>query len=388
MAKKIRDDLKKLFEEGDVLSARAFIDLIDSLVSTKEDSRISGSLLPDVKSSFNLGSRELPWKKLFVASESITLVDTDTNTTESLSKADVAALKTIESQRKSTDGIPVKKLRSFASASTFIDLESSSSSAGDKIDIKVADTFEALSISQTRTSLGPKENVPLELTGSLKIRPANNEKHLFHGKYQFSGKHASGSAALVHDEKLVAVEISGSLIQSSSGGTVTFSTTGTKFEGGNVILEEALVSQPGVISQSMNIGTPISPSIAEYIGVGDNHRITIAPGVLVNVFPGSRFIVKPQQPNLAADSSTGDITISAVGGGDISFNIGEFGTNPQFIPVHLNVPAGNQAAWYGPIFIGRFSDQSGQILNLDEAGQGQNASLRLNEGVQIRIQAF
>ena len=80
--------------------------------------------------------------------------------------------------------------------------------------------------------------------------------------------------------------------------------------------------------------------------------------------------------------------MSAVGGGDISFNIGEFGTNPQFIPVHLNVPAGNQAAWYGPIFIGRFSDQLGQILNLDEAGQGQNASLRLNEGVQIRIQAF
>ena len=112
MARKIRDDLKKLFEEGDMLSAKSFIDLIDSLFSVKEDSRISGSLLPDVKDSFNLGSRALPWKKLFVASESITLVDTDTNVTESLSKADVTALKAIESQRKSTDGIPIKKIRS------------------------------------------------------------------------------------------------------------------------------------------------------------------------------------------------------------------------------------------------------------------------------------
>ena len=30
MARKIRDDLKKLFEEGDMLSAKSFIDLIDS----------------------------------------------------------------------------------------------------------------------------------------------------------------------------------------------------------------------------------------------------------------------------------------------------------------------------------------------------------------------
>ena len=36
MARKVRNDLKKLFEEGDVLSAKAFIDLIDSLVSVKE----------------------------------------------------------------------------------------------------------------------------------------------------------------------------------------------------------------------------------------------------------------------------------------------------------------------------------------------------------------
>ena len=385
MARKVKQDLKKLFEAGDVLSAKAFIDLIDSLVSVKGDSRISGSLLPDVKDSFTLGSRALPWKELFVTSESIKLVDTTTGVTESLSKDDVTALKAIEAQRKSTDGIPIKKVRGFTSASTFIDLEASASSAGDRIDIKVANTFEAASFSTARTSIGPKETVPLELTGSLKVRPSHTDPHEFLGKYQFKGNPedfgvAGKGVELLND---VGFKYSGSKNQ------VEFkSEGGVSFTGGNVVIEDAVISQPGVISQSINIGTSTTPSIAEYIGVLDDNRITIAPGVSVKVFPGSRFIIKPQQPNLAADSSTGDITVSAVGGGDISFNVGEFGTNPQYIPVHRNIPAGNQAIWYGPIFIGRLSDQSGQILNLDEAGQGQNASLRLNEGAQIRIQAF
>ena len=118
--------------------------------------------------TFSLGSHALPWKELFVSKNSIKLIDTDTGATESLSKTDVEELKAIEAKRKSTDGIPVKKVRGFTSASTFIDLEASASSAGDRIDIKVANTFEAASFSTTRTSIGPKETVPLELTGSLK----------------------------------------------------------------------------------------------------------------------------------------------------------------------------------------------------------------------------
>lgn len=385
MARKVRDDLKKLFEEGDVLSARAFIDLIDSLVSVKETSRISGSLLPDVKDSFTLGSKELPWKELFVSKNSIKLVDADTNTTESLSKTDVEELKAIEANRKSTDGIPLKKVRGFTSASTFIDLEASASSAGDRIDVKVANTFEAASFSTARTSLGPKETVPLELTGSLKIRPSHTDPHEFLGKYQFKGNpegfgNAGKGVELLDD---VGFKYSGSkdIVEFKPEG-------GVSFKGGNVVMEDAVISQAGIISQSINIGTSTSPSIAEYIGVHDNHRITVAPGVTVNVHPGSKLIIKPQQPNIAADPSTGDIVVSAVDGGDISFNIGEFGTNPQYIPIHMTIPAGNQAIWYGPIFIGRFSNQLGQVLNLDTAGQGQNASLRINEGANIRVQAF
>ena len=384
MAQKVREDLKKQFEAGDKLTSTAFTDLIDSLVSTQEDSNISGSLMPTKGSTFNLGSAERPWKELFVSKESIKLVDTDTNTTESLSKADVTDLKNIESQRKSTDGIPVKRIRSFTSSSTFIDLEASHSSAGDRIDIKVANTFEALSISTARVSLGPKESVPLELTGSLKIRPSNNEKHEFHGKYQFSGQHASGSDALSYDEELTAVEISGSFLQSSSGGIVTFGTLGTSFVGGNVVMEDVITSQPGVINQSINIGTSTSPSIAEYIGVDVNHRITLAPGVVVNVHPGSKMIVKPQQPNILADNETGDITVTSPGGAtDITFNVGSFGSNPKYVGNNINIPMGNSAGWYGPIHIGKKvvpNDSNIYITNL--------GSIRINEEAKLRIKDF
>ena len=45
--------------------------------------------------------------------------------------------------------------------------------------IKVSNTFEALDISTKKTSLGPKETVPLELTGSLKVKQ-NNLTQYFH----------------------------------------------------------------------------------------------------------------------------------------------------------------------------------------------------------------
>jgi hypothetical protein len=384
MAQKTRNDLKTYFQTGDKLSSRAFIDLIDSLVSTREDSSVSGSILPSLKDKFNLGSKSFPWKEVFVSTGSINFVKPD-GTVTTFSESDISASKLLESQRKSTDGLPVKKLRSFTSASTFIDLESSQSSAGDRIDIKVANTFEAFSVSTVRTSIGPKETVPLELTGSLKVKQSQTDPHEFLGKYQFKGNpgnfgNAGKGVEFLND---VGFKYSGSkdIVEFKPEG-------GVSFTGGNVVMEDAVISQAGVISQSINIGTSTSPSIAEYIGVHDNYRITVAPGVTVNVHPGSKLIIKPQQPNIAADPSTGDIVVSAVDGGDISFNIGEFGTNPQYIPIHMTIPAGNQAIWYGPIFIGRFSNQIGQVLNLDSAGQGQNASLRINEGANIRIQAF
>jgi hypothetical protein len=82
-------------------------------------------------------------------------------------------------KRKSDDGLPMKRLRSFESASTFIDLNASGITPsghsaprpgmikGDTIDIFVKDTYEALHIDSHLISIGPKSNTRLELTGSL-----------------------------------------------------------------------------------------------------------------------------------------------------------------------------------------------------------------------------
>jgi len=385
MAKLNRKDLKSKFESGDKLSVQSFIDLIDSLVNTKEDSIISGSLLPELRDTFTLGSKALPWKEIFVAKNSIKLVDTDTGVTESLSKTDVEELKAIEAKRKSTDGIPVKKLRGFTSASTFIDLEASASSAGDRIDVKVANTFEAASFSTARTSLGPKETVPLELTGSLKVRPSHTNPHEFLGKYQFKGNpenfgNAGKGVELLND---VGFKYSGSKNQ------IEFkSEGGVSFTGGNVIMEDVITSQPGIISQSIKIGTVTTPSVAEYIGVGDNYKITIAPGVKVTVNPGSKLIIKPQQPNILADNETGDITVTSPGGAtDIIFNIGSFGSNPKYVGNNINIPAGNSANWYGPIHIGKklapYSVGAPNTIHVTNLG-----SIRINDDARLRIKDF
>ena len=69
----------------------------------------------------------------------------------------------------------------------------------------------------------------------------------------------------------------------------------------------------------------------------------------------------------------------------------------QYIPNHLVVPSNQVAIWYGPIYVGRFTlnpfgsdfDPDGAgVLNMDLAGQGDNASLRIHNGSQIKIQAF
>ena len=94
--------------------------------------------------------------------------------------------------------------------------------------------------------------------------------------------------------------------------------------------------------------------------------------------------------------NSGD-TVSNGAGDATTFSIGQFGTNPQYIPNHLVVPSNQIAIWYGPIYVGRFTlnpfgsnfDPDGAgVLNMDLAGQGQNASLRIHNGSQIKVQAF
>lgn len=82
-------------------------------------------------------------------------------------------------KRKTDDGLPMKRLRSFESASTFIDLNASGITPlghssprggftkGESIDIFVKDNYEAFHIDPFKISLGVKTTLPIELTGSL-----------------------------------------------------------------------------------------------------------------------------------------------------------------------------------------------------------------------------
>lgn len=89
---------------------------------------------------------------------------------EEFKKGDVTASKSFETKRKSDDGIPLKRLRAFNSASTFIDFntERRGQVKGQSLDVFVKDTYEALHIDPYLVSLGAKNNMPLHLTGSIK----------------------------------------------------------------------------------------------------------------------------------------------------------------------------------------------------------------------------
>ena len=136
------------------------------------------------------------------------------------------------------------------------------------------------------------------------------------------------------------------------------------------------------------IGLPTAALLADrkekVIGVDVNHRITVAPGVVINVHPGSKMIVKPQQPNILADNETGDITVTSPGGAtDITFNVGSFGSNPKYVGNNINIPMGNSAGWYGPIHIGKKvvpNDSNIYITNL--------GSIRINNEARLRIKDF
>ena len=386
--------LKNYFNTGDKPTESQFSDLIDSFmhvsqseftnITSVESNIISSSnqiIAKNITSSGVISSSlsEGDGYGLLVHSASFNYIsastgDFDANTIfiggTAFSKTDVDAAKEIEINRKSATGLPMKKVRGFTSASTFIDLESTNKTAGDRIDIKVANTFEALSVSTARTSLGPKETVPLELTGSLKVRPSHADPHEFKGKYEFKGNPdnfgTAGSGVVIQDAAFF----------NDKGGVVI---------------------QPGVISQSLNIGTATSPSINIMDGVEDSCFIKIADGITVRVHDGSLFKIQCPQPDITVDTDNDTITVSNGAGDETVISTGQFGTNPQYISNHTVVPSGQVAIWYGPIYIGRFTlnpfgsdfDPDGAgVLNMDLAGQGDNASLRIHNGSQIRVQAF
>ena len=414
MAVTTRSNLKQYFQTGDKPTQAQFEDLIDSFVhltegddnqgqitntlriSGSESYRpdplssvtsqlgmvVSGSILPGDNSAFDLGSKTERWRSGSFGRIDVLHISSSTGTFDantifiggaSLSKTDVDEIKEVETNRKSDSGLPIKRLRAFESASTFVDLNSTAGrtkTKGTAIDIFVKNSFEALHIDPSLVSIGPVPGIPLELTGSVKVGASQFVPHEFKGKYEFKGNPdnfgTAGSGVVIQDAAFF----------NDKGGVVI---------------------QPGVISQSLNIGTATSPSINIMDGVGDSCFIRIADGITVRVNDGSIFKIQCPQPDVTVDTDNDTITVSNGGGDETVISTGQFGTNPQYISNHMVVPSGQVAIWYGPIYVGRFTlnpfgsnfDPDGAgVLNMDLAGQGQNASLRIHNGSQIKVQAF
>ena len=219
----------------------------------------------------------------------------------------------------------------------------------------------------------------------------------------------------------------------SDEGTVTLSDPNV-MGGGDVVIYNNNNGNPSVVSQNTTIpagqvsywtvGTNI-PGTYTQIGNPLNNKIGIqiganqsafADGIYINgeeivppypnMFPsielriedGAVLHVQNVQPDIVVDTEEDTITLSTNDDQtSTTFSTGQFGTNPQYIPNHLLVPSNQIAIWYGPIYVGRFtlnpfgtdfSADGAGVLNMDLAGQGDNASLRIQNGAQIKIQAF
>jgi len=486
MAVKTKTVLKEFFQTGDKPTQEQFHDLIDSLQHVSEES--SGTVNTTTVNATTSVTTGNVYATNIEATNKITaisgafqhitasLIDVDANTIRiggsSFSKTDVDELKEVEAKRKSDDGIPIKRLRSFEGSSTFIDMNRSSVARqkdrfgntlpkGTSMDVFVKDNYEAFHIDPYLVSIGPKPNIPIELTGS--INTLSDEITL---------------SATNTIQILGSTTLAGSTIINGGDTQIVGNTSLT---GGDTIIEEGIIVQPGVISQSLNIGTTTSPSINIMDGVGDSCFIKIAEGITVRVNDGSLFKIQCPQPDITVDPDVGTVTISDVDevgndvviynnnngnpttvlqnttipagqvsywtvgdtenglgiiinegfslriedgailhvqnaqpditvnteedtitlsngtGDETSFTTGQFGTNPQMIPMHMVVPSNQIAVWYGPIYVGRFTlnplgtefnPNGAGVLNMDLAGQGNNASLRIHNGAQIKVHAF
>ena len=455
-----KSDLKNYFNKGDKPTEAQFADLIDSfvhvennefinisasgdinssLVSTVNlasstsslgfiqpsgsilDIIVSGNLVPaadeSFTSSFSLGSPEAAWKDLFVSEDSIKFIKkSGSGESEELARI------TIDPDKKTIKFVGLDQSSSFDNK----DLElrqvqfGKNVTKGATINDGGGDRtggFVAMHMQHRETEI---------LGGAIVMRPELESLGVLGENFvshQFQAKGSGSIAMLINADQTNDNRSFFSVENAGLGGIgitlfkvfpnkskfygadkqVEFEAdiVGTKgsFTGGDVVIEEGVVVQPGVISQSISIGnlSGTSPSTLGMIGVGDNCHIRIAEGVTVRVNEGSLFKIQCPQPDVNVNTDNDAITIGNGGGDEIIFTTGQFGTNPQYIPNHLVVPSNQVAIWYGPIYVGRFTlnpfgtdfDPDGAgVLNMDLAGQGDNASLRIHNGAQIKVQAF
>ena len=251
---------------------------------------------------------------------------------EEFKKGDVTASKAFETKRKSDDGIPLKRLRAFNSASTFIDFntERRGQQKGDAIDVFVRDTFEAFHIDPLRISLGAKSNLPLELTGSIKTKALGEQvPQTWLHKIKFKSGSNPQTYGLIMD-----------------GGIVTT---------GIITAENALSIQPGigliygalgVLGGTGNLAETsqdivVQPNTTTTINVSDeNPSYTIAAGTDYTISAGADVTII--NPNQTFTGGAIDDGIDSDGTGTFQGGVG----NSSYITTNQTIPANTNTILY------------------------------------------
>jgi len=143
----------------------------------------------------------------------------------------------------------------------------------------------------------------------------------------------------------------GSITASNSLFSGSLKATGqSAFTNNDVIIENAVTSQPGKINQNFTIGVIDfinEPATQTMIGVGNDNHIKIEENIIVKIANGSTLKIITSQPDATANSSQGSITLSdptVTAGGDIVM-FPDNGGNPTILNQNTTIPAGQVANW-------------------------------------------
>ena len=341
-----KTNLKEYFNKGDKPTENQFIDLIDSfmhaessefvnitssgfisasniisstsslnLIQPTQDALpniiVSGNLVPvpDVNSftsSFSLGSETAAWKDLFVSEDSIKFIRQKSDgTSEVLASIQIDK----ESQDQEVQGT-AEVLKFQHPDGRRMDLESGVIQVGKdrsrgflfaEPDGHIGSIFGKMQNYIAGTGKGQQLLMRPESEG-LAFLGRKYKSHLFNaqgganvtfGLQNFDGD-KNGFFRIEKDTSIAGAgtalfEISETLkhkvhgVNSKFEVEGTIQTTGGTFTGGNTVIEEAVTVQPGIISQSFNIGTTTSPSNLEMVGVGDDNSIKISDAIYQQV---------------------------------------------------------------------------------------------------------
>lgn len=394
MAVKTKTQLKDFFKTGEKPSQGEFEDLIDSFVHVdgsdgggiQGDLHVDGNIIPStpegsLTSSFSLGSPTAAWKDLFVSEDSIKFIkksgsgeseelaritiDTGSGKMQFIGLTDHKDLELRQTQfgKSNVKGATINDGGGPSSIDVRFSMQSKETGINGgafvlrpeftdlaylgKDFVRNAFTFKgtgsaAMVLNATPGGGGIRGDAEFKVEAhsefpslATQLFTVNElKKYKFHGSDGVLTVEGKVSGSNVTVDNTLAVE-----------GNITASNA--SFTNGNVVIEEAVVVQPGIISQSITIGTPTSPSLNSMNGVGDNYQIVIEEGVTVKVNDGSTFQVQNVQPTIVANSSEGTITLSDPGidgGGDIVINPNNNG-NPSIIIQNTTIPANQMSYW-------------------------------------------